>query len=56
MTPVAAVAADTAMKFVSGQVIDQLGEDGAAGVHRPLSAANGGSGNGNANSNRKRRE
>ena len=39
MTLVAAVAADTAMKFVSGKVVHHLGEDGAAGVHAPLSSA-----------------
>ena len=39
MSPVAAVAADTAMKFVSGKVVNHLAEDGAAGVHAPLSAS-----------------
>lgn len=38
MTPLAPVAADAAMKFVSGKVVHHLGEDGAAGVHAPLSA------------------
>jgi hypothetical protein len=38
MTPLAPVAADAAMKFVSGKVVHHLGEDGAARVHAPLSA------------------
>ena len=39
MSPVAAVAAHTAMKLVSGKMADHLGEDSAAGVHAPLSTS-----------------
>ena len=38
MPPILAVAADATMKLVSGKVVDQLREDGTAGVHGPLSA------------------
>ena len=38
MPPLPAVAADAPMKLVSGEVVDQLREDGTAGVHGPLSA------------------
>lgn len=55
MALVAAVAADTAMKLVSGKVIHHLAEDGAAGVHAPLSAPHGPDANHvDGNSNRKR--
>jgi hypothetical protein len=36
MSPVAAVAAHTAMELVSGKMADHLREDSAAGVHAPL--------------------
>ena len=56
MTPLAPVAADAAMKLVSGKVVHHLGEDGAAGVHAPLWAPHRAGRNGaDGNSNRKQR-
>jgi hypothetical protein len=57
MPLVAAVATNTAMELVSGKVADHLGEDSAAGVHAPLSAATAvrqGAARPSRNSNRKR--